>query len=61
MLSVASAYDASYVAKEAPSLWPKNQTVYHHDMVETEFYDAQEDMLTYNIDISIDMLQVQVH
>ncbi len=30
-------------------------------MVETELYDAQEDVLTYDIDVSIDMLQAQVH
>jgi len=61
LLSAASAYDASFVAKEAPSLQPKHWAVYLHDMVETEFYDAQEDMLTYDIDVSIDMLQAQVH
>jgi len=49
------------VAKEAPSIWPKNWAVYLHDMVETAFYDAQKDMPTYDIDVSIDMLQVQVH
>ncbi len=30
-------------------------------MVETEFYDAQEDMLTYDINVFIDMLQAHVH
>jgi len=61
LLSAASAYDASFAAKEAPSLWPKNRAVYLHDVVEADFYDAQEDMLTYDIDVSIDMLQAQVH
>ena len=61
LMSAASAYDASFFPKEAPSLRPKNTAVYLHDMVETEFYNAQEDMLTYDIDVSIDMLQAQVH
>jgi len=61
LLSAASAYDASFAAKEAPSLWPKNRAVYLHDVVEADFYDAQEDMLTYDIDVSIDVLQAQVH
>jgi len=30
-------------------------------MVETEFYDAQEDVFAYDIDASIDILQAQVH
>jgi len=30
-------------------------------MVEMEFYDAQEDMFAYDIDVSIDILQAQVH
>jgi len=61
LLSAASAYDVSFAAKEAPSLQPKNRAVYLHDVAEADFYDAQEDMLTYDIDASVDMLQVHVH
>ncbi len=41
LLSAASANDAMVATKEAPSLCPKNHAVYLHDMLETEFYDAQ--------------------
>jgi len=61
LLSAASAYDASFVAKEALSLQPKNWVVYLHDIVETESYDAQEDVLTYDIDVPVNTLQAQVH
>jgi len=46
-----------FATKEDPSNCP----FYLHVMVETEFYDSQEDMLSYDINVSIDMLQAQVH
>jgi len=54
-------FDASFAAKEVTSLRPKNRAVYLHDVAEANFYDAQEDMLTYDIDASVDMLQAHVH
>jgi len=59
--SAASAYDAMFAVKEAPSLCPKGCAVYLHDMVEPEFYDAQDEVLINDIDAPLGTLQAQVH
>jgi len=64
-LSAASAYDASYATKEAPSFRSKSRAVYVHDLQDSEFYDAQEiDTAlepTYDIDVSVSTLQAYAH
>jgi len=54
LLSAASVYDAMFVTKEAP-FWPKNWAVIF-TIGGNRFYDMQEDMLTYDINVSVEML-----
>jgi len=65
LLSAASNYDASYTAKEAPSLRSRSHAVYMHDLKDSEFYDAEEmdtaSEPTYDIDVSIGMHQAYAH
>ena len=65
LLSAASNYDASYTAKEAPSLRSRSRAVYMHDLKDSEFYDAEvmdtSSEPTYDIDVSIGTLQAYAH